>query len=81
MLLNVEGAVVIITGASSGLGREIALSLSPRNLRLIITGRDQDRLNEVSQLCTSLGKAEVRTFVGDLTSEDICKYYLLHLES
>jgi 3-oxoacyl-[acyl-carrier protein] reductase len=78
MFFNKEGAVVIITGASSGLGREIALSLSTKSLNLIITGRDEPRLNEVALLCSSSGKTEVGTFIGDLTSEDTCRYYFLH---
>lgn len=37
---NSEGSVVLITGASSGLGKELALLLCQRKIRLIITGRD-----------------------------------------
>lgn len=39
-----EGSVVIITGASSGLGKELAHALCTKNIRLIITGRDKARL-------------------------------------
>jgi hypothetical protein len=38
--INQEGAVVVITGASSGLGKELALLLCKRKIRLILTGRD-----------------------------------------
>lgn len=47
--MDSEGAVVVVTGASSGLGREIALLLCARNLRIVITGRDKIRLNEVAE--------------------------------
>ena len=41
---------VLITGASSGIGREIARTLSSEN-RLILCGRDQERLQETKNLC------------------------------
>lgn len=37
-------SVVIITGASSGLGKELAIKLSKSDIKLIITGRNKDRL-------------------------------------
>lgn len=40
-----------ITGASSGLGRSLAIALSRENASLILSGRNIDRLNEVKELC------------------------------
>lgn len=39
--------VVVITGATSGLGREVALLLAKQKAKVIITGRDEARLNAV----------------------------------
>ena len=44
---NVAGSVVIITGGSSGLGRELALLICRKKVRLLMGGRDANRLKEV----------------------------------
>lgn len=40
-------AVVVITGAGSGIGRELALLLGGRGARLVLSGRRRDRLDAV----------------------------------
>jgi NAD(P)-dependent dehydrogenase (short-subunit alcohol dehydrogenase family) len=45
---NVEGRVVIVTGASRGIGRGIALHLAREGAQLAITGRRPDRLDAIS---------------------------------
>jgi short-subunit dehydrogenase len=64
---SVEGLRVIITGASSGIGRELALVLAARKCRLTIFARRSDRLNELaSQIEIAGGKALV--VCGDVTN-------------
>ncbi len=41
----------LITGASSGIGKEIALYLNDLDYELILVGRDLDKLNEVKNNC------------------------------
>ncbi len=48
----------LITGASSGLGRALALELAASGVRLHLCGRDHARLAEVAALCRAAG-AEV----------------------
>lgn len=43
-LFNIEGKQILITGASSGLGKEIAIKCSEKGAQLIVTGRDKDKL-------------------------------------
>ena len=43
---SLEGKTVLITGASSGIGREIALAASRRGATVVITGRNRQRLSE-----------------------------------
>jgi NAD(P)-dependent dehydrogenase (short-subunit alcohol dehydrogenase family) len=43
---HLRGKTVLVTGASSGIGREVAIQCSRVGARLVINGRDQARLNE-----------------------------------
>jgi short-subunit dehydrogenase len=44
---NIEGLRTIVTGASSGIGREIAMELARQGAKLIITARRSERLEEL----------------------------------
>ena len=46
---------ILITGASSGIGQALALHYGASGVRLYITGRNQDRLNEVVDMCNQKG--------------------------
>lgn len=52
---SVEGRVVIVTGASRGIGRGIALHLARQRAHLVITGRRPDRLEAISAEIDALG--------------------------
>lgn len=43
---SLEGHTIVVTGASRGIGRQIAITASQMGARLIITGRDEARLHE-----------------------------------
>ena len=43
---SLEGKVILITGASSGIGRATAIECAKMGASLIITGRDEERLKE-----------------------------------
>ena len=45
--LDLSGKTVLVTGASSGIGRETAIYLSKLGANLVVTGRDRARLDAV----------------------------------
>lgn len=66
-----SGRVVIITGASSGLGRELALMLAGDGARLVLAARDADALAEVAERCARSG-AQAIAVPTDVTREAAC---------
>ncbi|MDG2045636.1 MAG: SDR family NAD(P)-dependent oxidoreductase [Halioglobus sp.] len=66
---------ILITGASSGIGRALALHYAAPGITLFITGRDQRRLEDVAEQCRSVG-AFASTWVGDVTDESGMKGWI-----
>ncbi|MEI7490625.1 MAG: SDR family oxidoreductase [Bacteroidota bacterium] len=64
---NLHGKTILITGASSGIGRTSALEASRNGASLIITGRDEKRLEETY---SGLEKGNHSMYKADLTRED-----------
>ncbi|MGE0331252.1 MAG: SDR family NAD(P)-dependent oxidoreductase [Ramlibacter sp.] len=61
------GPWAIVTGASSGIGRELAIQAAARGLNMVVTGRDAARLQQVAHQLRAAGR-EVRTVVADLAT-------------
>ena len=49
--MHFKDKVVWITGASSGIGKELALQLSLQKAKLVLTGRNQEALEIIQQKC------------------------------
>lgn len=49
--MNFTNKVVWITGASSGIGKALAIELSHLGAKLILSGRNEEKLREVKQIC------------------------------
>ncbi|MGA8172686.1 MAG: SDR family NAD(P)-dependent oxidoreductase [Methylocystis sp.] len=60
-----SGKHVLITGASSGIGRALALRYARDGARLSLLGRDAARLEASAQACRDKG-ADVATFIVDV---------------
>jgi NAD(P)-dependent dehydrogenase (short-subunit alcohol dehydrogenase family) len=65
---SLDGRVALITGASRGLGKAIALALGSAGAKLALIARDQDALNSVASQVRSAG-AEAAAFQADVTDE------------
>ncbi len=68
---SLTGKTILITGASSGIGRETAIQAAAAGASLVITGRDKSRLEETLASLSRHPSPVTRheTFVADLTRE------------
>jgi len=57
MARGLAGAVVAITGASSGIGRSTALAMAAKGATLALLARDEDALRRVADECRARGAA------------------------
>ena len=64
--------VVVLTGASSGIGRELALALAAEHPRLVLAARDADRLAAVAARCRAAG-AQALVVPTDVGDENACR--------
>jgi short-subunit dehydrogenase len=71
---------VLITGASSGIGRELALALSRRRARVLLAARRREELDEVVADCTRDGRGADRV-AGDVTDVAYQDELLRHVTS
>lgn len=67
-----RGNVVIVTGASKGIGAELARQLAAQGACLALAARDREALEKVAAECVALGgRAEV--IVADVAKEEDCR--------
>ena len=69
---QLNGKVVIITGASGGIGSELARRLAPSGVKLALCGRAEEKLNKLKEETEKLG-AETMVWVGDITEDNAPK--------
>jgi len=69
---SLTGKVVVVTGASSGIGRDLCLELARRRARLVLAARDAARLAEVARESEAAG-AQTLVVETDVSSEEACR--------
>lgn len=63
--MDYRGRVAIVTGASSGIGRQVACDCAARGMSVVIAARRREQLLEVAEACTA-GGGTVEVAVGDV---------------
>ncbi|XP_063242284.1 3-oxoacyl-[acyl-carrier-protein] reductase FabG-like [Bacillus rossius redtenbacheri] len=76
--MALTGRVVLVTGASSGIGAATAVHLSQLGASLSLTGRNTENLDRVARLCQPVSASQPRPHVvaGELTSEKDVRHIL-----
>jgi dehydrogenase/reductase SDR family protein 7B len=67
-----KNKVVIITGASSGIGEACAYAFARQGAKVVLAARSIDKLNHVKQQCEALG-AQTLLVKCDVSLEEDCK--------
>jgi short-subunit dehydrogenase len=68
----VKNKVVVITGASKGIGAELAMQLARKGARLVLAARSENDLEVVARRCRNLG-AETLVVKADVAVERDCQ--------
>ena len=55
MSRKLDGAVVVVTGASSGIGRATGLAFAERGARVVEAARRADALEDLARECKAVG--------------------------
>ncbi|ESQ45847.1 hypothetical protein EUTSA_v10011076mg [Eutrema salsugineum] len=73
---NVAGKVVLITGASSGIGEHLAYEYAKKGAYLALVARRKDRLQIVAETSRQLGSGDVIIIPGDVAKVEDCKKFI-----
>lgn len=73
MIINLENQRIVLTGASRGVGKAIALLLAKEKVKIVITGRHYDSLIKVKEEVEKFG-SEAYPIVIDASDVNNAKY-------
>jgi NADP-dependent 3-hydroxy acid dehydrogenase YdfG len=68
--MNFKGKTIILTGASKGIGRALALNLAKQGANLSLVARSKDELKAVQSECKKAG-AKCLVFIGSVSNEKL----------
>jgi short-subunit dehydrogenase/uncharacterized protein YndB with AHSA1/START domain len=78
--IHYQGLWAVVTGASSGLGRGLAARLADRGMSLVLTGRNEARLDEAAhQIRRAAPRVRVETVAADLSTRSGVSALLAHV--
>lgn len=67
---SIDNQRILVTGASSGIGEEMAYQYSKLGARLVITARRESLLKEVVNKCRELGAKQIEAFPADMAKPE-----------
>jgi short-subunit dehydrogenase len=70
--MDLRGKTVVVTGASAGIGRELALQIAARGAKLALAARSGEALETTRQECLKAG-ADALGIVADVAQVDDCR--------
>lgn len=70
---SLQNRVIVITGASSGIGRATAIELAKHKTRLVLAARRVDKLEELAAACRTLGAETVAIACDVAAQSDVQK--------
>ena len=75
---NIEGKVVVITGAGTGIGKAAALRLAEAGAEVVICGRTLETLDEVKQEIGAIEdiEGECHTYTCDISDYESCDDFI-----
>jgi 3-oxoacyl-[acyl-carrier protein] reductase len=73
MDLQLDGRTALVTGASVGIGRGIAIALAAEGVRLALTARRMDKLQEVSDTIVAAGGTRPLLIEQDMYADDAAR--------
>jgi NAD(P)-dependent dehydrogenase (short-subunit alcohol dehydrogenase family) len=71
--MELSGKAVLITGASRGLGRALALGMAQKGACLALAARDAPALEKTAALCRTVPGVQAVAFPADLTEPETCR--------
>jgi short-subunit dehydrogenase len=69
--MSLRGSNVVITGASSGIGKAVAIEMARRGANVVLGARRAELLEQVAERCRALG-VQATAMVADVTKPEDC---------
>lgn len=70
---SMKDKVVIITGASSGIGKACAVAFAQQKAKVVLAARNTEKLKEIAKQIQAIGADEPLCVTTDVTKEDDCQ--------
>ena len=68
--LSLKNHTILVTGASDGIGREAALTYARQGARVLLTGRNLQKLEDVRRQIAAFGQSPAEIFLLDFATAD-----------
>ncbi|OVA09596.1 Short-chain dehydrogenase/reductase SDR [Macleaya cordata] len=73
---DMKGKVVLITGASSGIGEQLVYEYARRGARLVLVARRKNLLEQVANKARGFGSTDVLIVCADVSKVEDCKRFV-----